>query len=265
MALSLKKEEKKTLYGNDEFNIEGRKFRLFLDDPNERFILQQELGYTEYKWFHEQTGNKNWVLYNPKQYKISKNKDLKDILSFNEAEYDGTRLEVPLNASSLCGAFSWVTLPENIEFTSVFDTTKIVDTSLMFAGTTLPKFFTFGTHFHTKNVRDMHYMFYYTNIECPINFNFETSKVENMNHMFAHAVIKHACEFDLDTSSSVNQRYMFHLTKFRHRPLFTERFNISETGSTESMFLNTTVNGQTVGREIVAAGKQLYKEKEMKA
>ncbi|MDO5154971.1 MAG: BspA family leucine-rich repeat surface protein [Eubacteriales bacterium] len=260
MAFSLKKEDKRTLYGDDEFVIEGRRFKLYLNDPNERYILQKEIGLEDYRWFHEQTGNRNWVLYNPKHYKISKDKDLRDILVFNVSEYDGTRLEVPINASSLCGLFSWVELPENFQFTSVFDTSNIVDTSLMFAGTTLPRYFSFGTHFHTHNVKDMHYMFYYTKVECPIHFNFDTKKVENMNHMYAHARIKHACEINLNTASVTNQRYMFHKTRFMEHPLFGDQFEISEHASTESMFLNTTLKGKTAGRELVENGKAMFQE-----
>lgn len=252
MALRLKSSEDKILYGNDEFTIEGHTYRLYLDDSNERWHLQKAICLENYVWFREETGTRNWVLYNPKQYRVSRNNDHKRILTFNEAEYDGSRLEVPINASSCCGLFSWCKLPDNLEFTSMFDTRNVLDMSLMFAGSSIPKYFTFGTHFHTENVRDMHYMFYKTVFWNTMQFSFNTTNVTNFSHMFTGTSLPKNCNINLDLSNAKDVSYMFHETKFAGKPEFGRKFIINDsTMNTDSLFLNARLNGDIIGREIM--------------
>ena len=112
----------------------------------------------------------------------TKNWNGKKILKFNYREFKGGRLEVPINASSCCGMFSWVTLPEGFQIGGLFNTRGIKDMNLMFAGCVMPKGFSLGDHFHTKEVEDMRYMFYQSSVSEAFDFGkiFDTSHVMNM-------------------------------------------------------------------------------------
>lgn len=249
MALRLKGENTETLFGNDVFKIEGNTYRLYLDDPSERQKLQEMIGLPNYKWFHEQTGNCNWVLYNPKQYKETVNKECRKILCFNNAEYDGTRLEVPINASSCCGLFSWSSLPDDLTLSSAFDTRDIIDTSLMFAGTVMPKGFSFGKNFKTKNVKDMHYMFYQTTFRQNITLEFDTQNVENMECMFCRSKFLKEAALNLNTFSVKNMRYIFQEAQFSVKPSLGDHFHLNErTMNSEGAFLAVSVDGEVKGR-----------------
>ena len=95
--------------------------------------LKSALGVPHYEVFHETTGRHNWILYNPTQYNLEFNREDKYILRFNHHKYDGSPLEMPINASSLCSLFSWMQLPDNLTFSKDWDTKDIVDMSMMFA------------------------------------------------------------------------------------------------------------------------------------
>ncbi len=256
MALRLKAESTRSTYGNEEFIVEGKIFHLYLDDPNEREHVKKALCLENYEFFKEQTGLGHWVLYNPKQYKIAKNRDHKDILIFNSIDYDGSKLEVPINASSCCGMFSWVELPEELELTSMFDTSNVVDMSLMFAGCIIPKYFSFGTHFHTYNVRDMKYMFYKTTLKRGVKLTLDTSHVRDFNHMFAHTIFSDEILLDFDLSHARDVSFMFNGTCFQKDPVFGKKFEVDDYRmNTDSMFLQATLDDEIVGRDILLTHK----------
>ena len=100
--------ERQKVFGRDHFVYEENSYFIDVNDDSERMWFQNRIGVPNYKWFQEGTGDKHWVLYNPICFMPTKNWNGKKILKFNYREFKGGRLEVPINASSCCGMFSWV-------------------------------------------------------------------------------------------------------------------------------------------------------------
>ncbi|MCM1295281.1 MAG: BspA family leucine-rich repeat surface protein [Muribaculaceae bacterium] len=232
---------------------EGSSHFVYTDDLTERDVFKQTIGLNNYEWFQEGTGNKNWVLYNPVQFRPDKNWKGKKILKFNKDDYKGGRFEVPINSSSCCGMFSWTTLPENFKLDTLFNTKDIVDMNLMFAGSILPDVFTISERFTTNNVRDMRYMFY----ECvlpekfTLNDNFNTSKVEEMDFMFSECRVPKNFRLPdtFDTSSVKSMDHMFYETVFSGKFDFGNAFKINEGVNTKLMFTDSVINNETVDPE----------------
>ncbi len=249
LGLASKEEiERREAFGYTHIVFEGRSHFIYMNDDYEKERFQDECGLPHYRWFQEATGKKNWVLYNPKHYRPDKNWEGKNILKFNKDDYDGAKLETPINASSLCGMFSWITLQDNIVFGSRFYADTIYDMSLMFAGTVIPKGFSIGNYFNTSNTTNMRYMFY----KCvmPEGFSlggkFNTKSVDNMEYMFAE--MKMPNNFRLPekfiTENVKNMNHMFFNTEFCGGFDFGADFVISEGTDTESVFENCIINGQ---------------------
>lgn len=229
---------------------EGDSHFVYVTDETERDVFKKTLGLNNYEWFEEGTGNKNWVLYNPLQFKPDRNWKGKRILKFNKDEYMGGRFEVPINASSCCGMFSWTTLPENFKLDILFDTRDIVDMNLMFAGSILPDVFTLSNKFNTSKVRDMRYMFY----ECvlPEKFSlperFDTKNVEKMDFMFSECKIpkNFALPESFDTSNVKSMDHMFYEAHFLGGFDFGNNFKVNPGVNVDLMFTDCKVGSETV-------------------
>lgn len=229
---------------------EGNSHFVFIDDLTERDVFKQTIGLSNYEWFQEGTGKKNWVLYNPIQFKPDRNWKGKKILKFNKEDYKGGRFEVPINASSCCGMFSWTTLPENFKLDLLFNTRDIVDMNLMFAGSILPDVFTLSDKFDTSNVIDMRYMFY----ECvlPEKFTlpqkFNTKNVTKMDFMFSECHVPRNFKLPdtFDTSSAASMDHMFYETVFAGKFDFGSRFKIDPGIKTDLLFTDCVIGGEKI-------------------
>jgi hypothetical protein len=242
--------ERQETIGNTHLVFEDRSYFIYINDDSEREAFKHMIGLPNYEWFQEGTGKKNWVLYNPIQFKPDKNWNGKKILKFNKDDYAGGRFELPINASSCCGMFSWCTLPENFILGRQFETKNVVDMNLMFAGSVLPGSFRLSEKFETKNVLDMRYMFY----ECvlPDNFefnqSFDTSKVEMMDFMFSECNIPKDLKLPetFDTSKAKSMDHMFYETIFRGNFNFGEKFIIGADTKKDMLFTECIINEEMI-------------------
>jgi hypothetical protein len=249
MGIASKEEiERQESFGNTHFVYEGRSHFLYMNDEYEKTRLQDELGLPHYRWFQEATGEKHWVLYNPKQYRPDKNWDGKNILKFNKDDYDGSKLETPINASSLCGLFSWITLSEDIVFGNRFYLKTIGDLSLMFAGSIIPKGFSLGNYFDTSGAKNMRYMFYkcVMSDDFTLGTKFSTQSAQNMEYMFAEMKMPNAFRLPekFSTEKVKNMNHMFFNTEFGNGFDFGTEFIIGEEADIDSLFENCIINGE---------------------
>lgn len=242
--------DRHTAIGNTHLIFEDRSYFIYINDESERDAFKRMIGLPNYEWFEEGTGNKNWVLYNPIQYKPDKNWNGKKILKFNKDDYIGGRFEIPINASSCCGMFSWCTLPENFILGRQFETKNIVDMNLMFAGSVLPGSFRLSEKFDTSKVKDMRYMFY----ECVLPDNFEfnqsfnTSNVEMMDFMFSECNIPENFKLPdaFDTSRVSSMDHMFYETVFKGGFKFNDRFMMKPDVKKDLMFTECIIKEEMV-------------------
>ena len=232
--------ERQKVFGRDHFVYEENSYFIDVNDDSERMWFQNRIGVPNYKWFQEGTGDRHWVLYNPICFMPTKNWNGKKILKFNYREFKGGRLEVPINASSCCGMFSWVTLPEGFQIGGLFNTRGIKDMNLMFAGCVMPKGFSLGDHFHTKEVEDMRYMFYQSSVSEAFDFGkiFDTSHVMNMEYMFSECRIPDGLKFPerFLTAQVTNMDHMFYESVFLGKADFGDGFVVSPGTNTNDMF-----------------------------
>lgn len=62
-----------------------------------------------YFWMREETGNKNWVLYNPNEYYVRKDSEYRCEHLHLSHSFKG-KVHLPVNASSCCGMFNGLDL-----------------------------------------------------------------------------------------------------------------------------------------------------------
>lgn len=134
-----------------------------------------------YFWMREETGNKNWVLYNPNEYYVRKDSKYRCEHLHLSRSFKG-KVRLPINASSCCGMFNGLDLAQ-LDF-SVIDTFNIVDMSEMFDSCKLGK--TFTPIFNTSNVKTMRMMF----MDCEKTeemdlSHFDVSKVADFSQMLS--------------------------------------------------------------------------------
>lgn len=261
--------ERRESMGYSHFVCDKTSHFLYMNDEYEQSRLQERLGLEHYKWFQETTGEKHWVLYNPLHYKIDKNWEGRNILKFNDRDYDGQKLETPVNASSLCGMFSWTKIPKNIVFSRKFDLTDIKDLSLMFAGSIIPANFRFDSTINTKNVTNMRYMFYKANMAVPLVLGdyFNTEKVTNMEYMFAETklVDKTTLGNSFITKNVRNMNRMFFNSHFEGQFDFGENFIVPLEAEAKLMFRGAVVRYTKVpieyDRDYVSVRKMINNER----
>lgn len=247
---SLEEIKNQELRGYTHVVYEGESHFLYIEEEIDRFKLQYDLTLNDFEWFKEETGYKQWVLYNPKQFKIDRNLKGKKVLKFNAKKYEGGRLEMPINASSCCGMFSWCTLPDNIVFGKLFNTKNIKDMSLMFAGCIFPKKFSLDNHFDTSNVEDMRYMFYESTLpkEFKLNDKFFTSNVKTMEYMFSRCKIPSGFYLtdEFDTSKVMDLNHMFYESTLSSDFDFSKRFVFSPNADISCIFLGCSIGGEII-------------------
>ncbi len=227
---------------------DGASYFVNPSDEYERARLQKTLGVENYKWFQEATGAKHWVLFNPKHFKIDKDYENRKVLKINSMEYDGGLVETPINASSLCGLFSWSIIPENIKFSRRFSLKDITELSLMYAGSRIPENVDLSPCFKTNTVLNTRYMFYRTKLpkKFQIPDTFDTSFVSNMEYMFAQMTIPDKFEINLHTDSAMDVNHMFFNANFDGSCSFGENFKLYNDMDTDCMFDGCIIKGRRV-------------------
>ena len=261
--------ERQTSIGKTHILYEGASYFIYIEDEEERNEFKQQRGVGHFEWFKERTGNKNWVLYNPLQYKEDLSYSGKKILKFNSKNYKGGNIELPINASSCCGMFSWTKLPDDFTFGRYFDTRDIVDMTLMFAGAVLPNNFQLGDYFNTSNVEYMNYMFYQCFIPNGFSFGkkFITANVKNMEYMFSESKLpkKLALPDTFTTQNVEDMKYMFYECSFNEDFRFSPYFAIKENTDKHRMFYDCHIGEEKINNwyaEDIVHVKGLFKYNE---
>ena len=232
---------------------EGASHFFDIDDELERITFQRKIGLPDYEWFKETTGEQHWVLCNPMHFKHDRATSGKKILRFIDNGYNGTRVELPINASSCHGMFSWCTLPNNIVFGSLFNTRHVVDMNLMFAGCIMPQGFTLGRHFNTCDCKEMRYMFYQSVMPDSFTFDekFDTSNVEHMEYMFSECRIPDGFRMpdSFSTSKVADMNHMYYATNFVGKYDFGKNFVPHMFADTRYMFSECIIAGETIDEQ----------------
>lgn len=125
------------------FTIDGYSFSTAFNTAAKREQCAEKiLSITgrHYSWYKENTGNKNWILYDTEQYEVRNFDDIKYLVLNNRLmdvktflcvrrDFKG-KLHLPINASTCSFMFVDSNVPE-IDLTE-FDTTNVVDMDYMF-------------------------------------------------------------------------------------------------------------------------------------
>lgn len=194
------------------FTIDGHSFSQdFSSDPNinlntdlnteeerEEIIEEREKCVKEilevtgrhYSWYKENTGNKNWILYDTEQYEVRNFDDIKYLVLNNKLvdvktflcvrrDFKG-KLHLPINASTCSFMFVDINVPE-LDITE-FDTTNIVDMDYMFLEADLGDRFSPGSTTITQaNDADRNTLILNTEGVTSMSGMFKDCKVKHLN------------------------------------------------------------------------------------
>lgn len=125
------------------FTIDGYSFSTAFNTAAKREQCAEKILSTtgrHYSWYKENTGNKNWILYDTEQYEVRNFDDIKYLVLNNRLmdvktflcvrrDFKG-KLHLPINASTCSFMFVDSNVPE-IDLTE-FNTTNVVDMDYMF-------------------------------------------------------------------------------------------------------------------------------------
>ena len=210
------------------FTIDGHSFSTdFSQDPNidlntdlnteeerEEIIEEREKCVKEilevtgrhYSWYKENTGNKNWILYDTEQYEVRNFDDIKYLVLNNRLMDVKTflcvrrgfkgKLHLPINASTCSFMFVDINVPE-LDITE-FDTTNIVDMDYMFLEADLGDRFSLGSPANAQaNTPDRN------------TLTLNTEGVTSMSGMFKDCKVKHLNLSSLRTNNVIDFSDMF--------------------------------------------------------
>ena len=159
-----------------------------------------------YSWYKENTGNKNWILYDTEQYEVRNFDDIKYLVLNNKLmdvktflcvrrDFKG-KLHLPINASTCSFMFVDINVPE-LDITE-FDTTNIVDMDYMFLESDLGGSFSLGSPTNAQaNTPDRNIL------------TFNTEGVTSMSGMFKDCKVKHLDLSSLRTNNVTDFSDMF--------------------------------------------------------
>lgn len=159
-----------------------------------------------YSWYKENTGNKNWILYDTEQYEVRNFDDIKYLVLNNKLmdvktflcvrrDFKG-KLHLPINASTCSFMFVDINIPE-LDITE-FDTTNIVDMDYMFLEADLGDRFSPGSTTITQaNDADRN------------TLTLNTEGVTSMSGMFKDCKVKYLNLSSLRTNNVIDFSDMF--------------------------------------------------------
>ncbi len=188
---------------NTDFNTEEERemHREEIIEEREKCVKEiLEVTGRHYSWYKENTGNKNWILYDTEQYEVRNfddiehlvfGRDLQDVKTFLcvRRDFKG-KLHLPINASTCSFMFIDINVPE-IDLTE-FDTTNVVDMNYMFLEADLGDCFSLGspTNAQATNTES-------SSIDAQANtpgrntLTLNTEGVTSMSGMFKDCKVKH--------------------------------------------------------------------------
>lgn len=190
------------------FTIDGHSFSTAIDTAAkiEKCVKEiLEVTGRHYSWYKENTGNKNWILYDTEQYEVRNFDDIKYLVLNNKLmdvktflcvrrDFKG-KLHLPINASTCSFMFVDINVHE-IDLTE-FDATNVVDMDYMFLEAALGDRFSLGspTNAQATNAESSP-----TNAQANTpdrnTLTLNTEGVTSMSGMFKDCKVKH-----LDLSS----------------------------------------------------------------
>ena len=176
---------------NTDFNTEEERemHREEIIEEREKCVKEiLEVTGRHYSWYKENTGNKNWILYDTEQYEVRNFDDIKYLVLNNKLmdvktflcvrrDFKG-KLHLPINASTCSFMFVDINVSE-IDLTE-FDTTNIVDMDYMFLEADLGDCFSLGSPTNAQaNTPDRNIL------------TLNTEGVTSMSGMFKDCKVKH--------------------------------------------------------------------------
>lgn len=203
------------------FTIDGHSFSTAINTAAKREQCVKEILEVtgrHYSWYKENTGNKNWILYDTEQYEVRNFDDIKYLVLNNRLmdvktflcvrrDFKG-KLHLPINASTCSFMFVDINILE-IDLTE-FDTTNIVDMDYMFLEADLGDCFSLGsaTNAQATNTES-------SSIDAQANtpgrntLTLNTEGVTSMSGMFKDCKVKHLDLSSLRTNNVTDFSDMF--------------------------------------------------------
>lgn len=203
------------------FTIDGHSFSTAINTAAKREQCVKEILEVtgrHYSWYKENTGNKNWILYDTEQYEVRNFDDIKYLVLNNRLmdvktflcvrrDFKG-KLHLLINASTCSFMFVDINVLE-IDLTE-FDTTNIVDMDYMFLEADLGDCFSLGsaTNAQATNTES-------SSIDAQANtpgrntLTLNTEGVTSMSGMFKDCKVKHLDLSSLRTNNVTDFSDMF--------------------------------------------------------
>lgn len=191
------------------FTIDGHSFSTAIDTAAKREKCVKEILEVtgrHYSWYKENTGNKNWILYDTEQYEVRNFDDIKYLVLNNKLmdvktflcvkrDFKG-KLHLPINASTCSFMFVDINVHE-IDLTE-FDATNVVDMDYMFLEADLGDCFSLGSPTNAQaNTPDRNIL------------TLNTEGVTSMSGMFKDCKVKHLDLSSLRTNNVTDFSDMF--------------------------------------------------------
>lgn len=191
------------------FTIDGHSFSTAIDTAAkiEKCVKEiLEVTGRHYSWYKENTGNKNWILYDTEQYEVRNFDDIKYLVLNNKLmdvktflcvrrDFKG-KLHLPINASTCSFMFVDINVHE-IDLTE-FDATNVVDMDYMFLEAALGDRFSLGSPTNAQaNTPDRN------------TLTLNTEGVTSMSGMFKDCKVKHLDLRNLRTDNVTDFSDMF--------------------------------------------------------
>ena len=191
---------------SSDFNTEEEREEIL--EEREKCVKEiLEVTGRHYSWYKENTGNKNWILYDTEQYEVRNFDDIKYLVLNNRLmdvktflcvrrDFKG-KLHLPINASTCSFMFVDINVSE-IDLTE-FDTTNIVDMDYMFLEADLGDCFSLGSPTNAQaNTPDRNIL------------TLNTEGVTSMSGMFKDCKVKHLDLRNLRTHNVTDFSDMFY-------------------------------------------------------
>lgn len=190
---------------SSDFNTEEEREEII--EEREKCVKEiLEVTGRHYSWYKENTGNKNWILYDTEQYEVRNFDDIKYLVLNNRLmdvktflcvrrDFKG-KLHLPINASTCSFMFVDINVPE-LDITE-FDTTNVINMDYMFLESDLGDCFSLGSPTNAQ-----------ANTPGRNTLTLNTEGVTSMSGMFKDCKVKHLDLSSLRTNNVTDFSDMF--------------------------------------------------------
>jgi len=190
---------------SSDFNTEEEREEIL--EEREKCVKEiLEVTGRHYSWYKENTGNKNWILYDTEQYEVRNFDDIKYLVLNNRLmdvktflcvrrDFKG-KLHLPINASTCSFMFVDINVPE-LDITE-FDTTNVINMDYMFLESDLGDCFSLGSPTNAQ-----------ANTPGRNTLTLNTEGVTSMSGMFKDCKVKHLDLSSLRTNNVTDFSDMF--------------------------------------------------------